>query len=169
MKMIVTLLATLCFAILSAGVSAAHDYRAGALIIHHPTIKAMPPGASVASGGMSITNSGPDADRLIAVLTPAAQTIQFHDMRMEGDVMIMRQLEHGIEIPPGQTVALAPGAPAGQTMALAPDGLHLMLMGVTKPFAEGEQVPATLQFEKAGPVAVEFLVIPVSGADPMTH
>ena len=51
-----------------------------------------------------------------------------------------------LEIPPGATVTLEPG------------GTHVMFMGLTAPFAEGDKIDATLVFEKAGEVAVRFNV-----------
>jgi hypothetical protein len=40
-------------------------------------------------------------------------------------------------------------------VALAPGGLHVMLIGLTRPLAAGERVPLTLRFERAGAVTVE--------------
>ena len=58
----------------------------------------------------------------------------------------------GIEIAPGETVTLAPG------------GMHVMFMGLDgDPFEEGERIPATLVFERAGEISVEFWVEPRDG------
>jgi hypothetical protein len=58
----------------------------------------------------------------------------------------------GIEIAPNETVTLAPG------------GMHVMFMGLDgDPFEEGERIPATLVFERAGEIAVEFWVEPRDG------
>jgi copper(I)-binding protein len=54
--------------------------------------------------------------------------------------------------------------PAGATVTLAPGGLHLMFMGLTAPFVEGESVPVTLKFEKAGEVTLDLSISGV-GAD----
>jgi copper(I)-binding protein len=75
-----------------------------------------------------------------------AARLEVHEMTMTGGVMRMRPLSGGLAIPPGQTVALAPG------------GYHLMLIGPKRPFRLGAQVPATLRFAKAGPVKVTFVV-----------
>ena len=66
-------------------------------------------------------------------------------MRMEGDVMRMRQVD-AIELPPGATVELKPG------------GMHLMLMGLKQPLKADDKVPLTLRFEKAGEVTVQMSV-----------
>jgi copper(I)-binding protein len=72
-------------------------------------------------------------------------------MAMEGEVMKMRQVTNGIEIPAGQTVELKPG------------GLHLMFFKVSEPFQEGATVNVTLTFERAGAVDVALPVGPARG------
>jgi copper(I)-binding protein len=74
--------------------------------------------------------------------------VEIHVMEMANDVMTMRPLVGGLEIPAGATVELKPG------------GAHLMFMMVTEPFKEGGEVPVTLEFEKAGKVD---LTLPVTG------
>jgi copper(I)-binding protein len=66
-------------------------------------------------------------------------------MSMEGAVMQMR---------PAGPLPI----PARQSVTLAPNGLHLMFMGVTQPFAEGEEIPVRLSFEHAGAVDVSLPV-----------
>jgi periplasmic copper chaperone A len=78
-------------------------------------------------------------------------------MAMEGDVMKMRPMSDGIVIPAGETVSLEPG------------GLHVMFMGLSSPFIEGETVTVTLTFEKAGSVDVELAVGGVSAAAAEAH
>jgi copper(I)-binding protein len=68
-------------------------------------------------------------------------------MKMDGDVMKMFELPEGISIP------------AGSTVELKPKSLHLMFMGLAKPPVEGEHFTATLTFEKAGTVEVQFDVL----------
>lgn len=67
-------------------------------------------------------------------------------MAIENDVMKMRQLPDGIEIPAGATVELKSG------------GLHVMFMRIKHPFKEGEKFTATLNFEKAGKIDVDFKI-----------
>ncbi|MBO0905986.1 copper chaperone PCu(A)C [Jiella sonneratiae] len=135
--------AIICAASLPAG---AHSYKVGTLEIGHPWSRATLPNAPVAGGYMTITNTGKTADRLLGGTTPAAAKVELHEMKMEGDVMTMRPLKEGLELPPGETVRLAPG------------GYHLMLMKPSKRFEEGERVPLTLTFEKAGEVKVDLAV-----------
>ncbi len=105
---------------------------------------------------MKITNNGTTPDRLTGGTTEAAQKFEIHEMSMDGSVMKMRELPNGVEIPPGGTVELKPGS------------FHVMMTGIAKPFVKGERVKASLTFEKAGKVDVEFAV-DAAGANPMEH
>ena len=44
--------------------------------------------------------------------------------------------------------------PAHGTLLMKPGGYHIMLMGLTQPLKEGEEIELTLIFEKAGEVKV---------------
>lgn len=131
----------------------AHDgvIHLGSINISSPFTRATLPNAPVGGGFMSIENTGAEADMLVSVSAAPdlAGAAQIHTMAMDGDVMKMRQLVDGLEIPSGETVVLAPG------------GNHIMFMGLKKPFVEGQSVKVTLTFAKAGSVEVE---LPVLGA-----
>ncbi|OBZ92444.1 hypothetical protein ADU59_27330 [Pararhizobium polonicum] len=120
--------------------------RAGALEISGGTVKAMLPGAKVGGGGFIVKNDGSDGDMLVSVESPAAGRVELHEMTMQNDVMKMRKLEQGVAIPAGETVTLESG------------GLHLMFMDVKKPFTEGDSIPVTLTFDKAGKVSYVLAV-----------
>jgi copper(I)-binding protein len=142
--------------LLIASPAVAHDYKLGALEIGQPWARATPPTAPTGGGYLSVKNTGTEPDRLISISSPAAQTVQVHQMKMEGNVMRMRELDSPLEIKPGETVTLAPG------------GLHLMMMGLKAPLKQGEKVPLTLVFEKAGKIDVEMAVVAM-GASPKHH
>lgn len=124
----------------------AHEFMAGSLHIDHPWARATPPGANVAGGFMEITNTGDAPDRLFGGSSAMAERVEIHSMDMADGVMRMRPLADGLEIPSGESVSLAPG------------GLHIMLIGLTAPLAEGDSVPVTLMFEHAGSVDIELSV-----------
>jgi copper(I)-binding protein len=147
------ILASLVLLLAWDGVAFAHSYKLGALEIGYPWARATPPTAPAGGGYLTIKNAGTAPDRLVEVRSPAAAAAQIHEMKMEGNVMRMRELAGGLEITPGATVALAPG------------GLHLMLMGLKAPFKQGEKVPLTLVFEKAGSIDIELTVVAM-GATP---
>jgi periplasmic copper chaperone A len=106
--------------------------------------RAMLPGQPAGGGYITITNRGTQADRLLSASSPRAGRVEIHAMEIVDDVMTMRPVGDGLAIEPGETVTLAPG------------GLHVMFMDVRGPFAEGESVSVTLEFEKAGPAEVSF-------------
>lgn len=94
-----------------------------------------PPNARNAGGFLSIYNYSSDANRLVSASSPVAERVELHTMTMENDVMRMREMEDGIELPGEAQVDLEPG------------GLHIMFMGLSGPFVEGDEVPVTLVFE----------------------
>lgn len=120
---------------------------AGDLELTAAFTKAMLPGQPVGGGFVTVENKGSADDKLIGATSEQAGEVQLHEMSMEGDVMKMRQLTDGIAIPAGSKVELVPG------------GLHLMFYKVSAPFAVGQTVKVTLQFEKAGNVDVVLPVV----------
>jgi periplasmic copper chaperone A len=129
----------------------AKDYHAGSLDIAGPWSRATPQGASVAAGYLTIKNTGSTADRLVGGASDAAAKFEVHEMSMDGGVMKMRPIQGGLEIKPGETVELKP------------QGLHIMFVGLKKPLKQGDHVKATLEFEKAGKVDVDFDVTGMGG------
>ncbi|TIS27249.1 MAG: copper chaperone PCu(A)C, partial [Mesorhizobium sp.] len=124
----------------------AHEFKVGDLKIVHPWSRATPPGAKVAGGYFSITNTGSSPDRLLSISSEISAKTELHEMGVKDGVMTMRPVSGGLEIPAGGKVALAPG------------GYHLMFVGLKRQPKQGKTFPATLTFEKAGTVAVEFAV-----------
>lgn len=131
--------------ILIGGIAAAETYSTGGLQIGNPWARATPKGSTVTAGYLTITNKGPEADRLIGGSAAAASRFEVHDTVTEKGVARMRQVT-SLEIKPGQTIELKPG------------GMHVMLMGLKQPLSKGQTVKGTLVFEKAGTIAVEFTV-----------
>lgn len=128
------------------GCDPAATFTVGDLAISGAFSRAMLPNAEVAGGYLTIVNGGGDNDVLVGATSEAAETIQLHQMKMEGDVMKMSAVPDGVAIGAGETVVLAPG------------GLHLMFMGIGKPFKEGECVEVALSFERAGEVPVTLSI-----------
>jgi copper(I)-binding protein len=131
------------------------DYKLGAIEIGQPWTRATPPTAESGGGYLVLKNTGTTPDRLIAVKSPAADKVEIHEMKMDGNIMRMRGVEKGIEIPPGATVELKPG------------GFHVMFMGLKAPFAKEAKVPLTLVFEKAGSIDVDLMVQAMGALAPM--
>jgi copper(I)-binding protein/uncharacterized protein YcnI len=130
---------------------------AGDIEIGAAWARATLPGQKAAGGYLTIANTGGEADRLVGASSPLAGKVEVHTMEVVKDVMTMRPVEGGLEIPAGGTVELKPG------------GYHLMFMDVTAPFAEGETVPVTLEFEKAGSTELMLPVRVVKGSGDHGH
>ncbi len=144
-------LAAIFAAALAATPAFAHDTEIGDLMLENPHSRATPSTARTGVGYLTIRNNGAEADRLVAVACDCAEASEIHTMTMENNVMRMRELPDGLEIPAGGMIELKPG------------GLHLMFIGLKAPFAEGETVEASLTFEKAGSADVIFAIGPLGG------
>lgn len=134
--------------------SNAQEVKAGDLVIAHAWSRATPSGAKVAGGYLTIENKGATPDRLTGGSSDVAGRFEIHEMAMNNGVMTMRPLDKGLVIEPGKTVKLAPG------------GYHLMLMDLKSPLKQGDKVPLTLEFEKAGKVALSLDVQGVGAQAP---
>jgi len=124
----------------------AHEFKARTIIINHPWSRATPAVAPSAGGYFTVINTGTEPDRLVSIASPLAERVEIHESSIVDGVARMRPLPHGIEIAAGETVELQPGK------------IHLMFIRPSAPLVEGERFDATLFFEKAGDVDVEFAV-----------
>lgn len=110
---------------------------------------------------MTIRNTGTTDCTLSAISTPAAEKAELHTHKDEGGgVMKMVKMDGGITIPAGAEHQLARG------------GDHVMLMGLTSPLKNGQEVTLTLDF---GPCGTVETVLPVdnerkpAAMAPMNH
>lgn len=103
---------------------------------------------------------------LVGVATPVAGVAEVHEMKMDGDVMRMRAVPGGLDLPAGKTVALTPG------------GYHVMLMDLKAALPKDTTIPLTLTFKDAKGVETrQELMVPVAttapggagGAAPASH
>lgn len=140
-----------------AGSALAHEYTLGNLEIDHPHARATMPNAPVAGGYMTIRNTGDAPDVLVGGTASFAGMVQIHEMTMDGEVMKMRPVEGGLEIPAGGEVVLEPG------------GYHVMFIGLKEPLREGDKRAVRLEFRDAGAIDVEFNVEAMKPADGAGH
>ncbi|MGP1358079.1 copper chaperone PCu(A)C [Roseicyclus sp.] len=106
-------------------------------------------GAMAQSGAvfMSIYNHNDHADVLIGAESDVAERIELHTHIQSADgVMRMVEVEGGIPLGADETVLLERG------------GLHVMLLGLTRPLEHGDTFPLTLIFETSEPVTIEVPV-----------
>jgi copper(I)-binding protein len=102
---------------------------------------------------MSLTAS--EGTKLVGLSTPVAGVAEVHEMKMEGDVMKMRAMPGGLDLPAGKTVELKPG------------GYHVMLMDLKTPLAKDSTIPVTLLFKNAKGVESKLnITVPVSVTAP---
>jgi copper(I)-binding protein len=139
---------------LAQGQDMGQTVKAGDLVISQPWTRATAGGAKVGGGYLTIENKGTVADKLVGGSTDAAGKLEVHQMTTSNGVMKMHPVEGGLAIEPGKTVKLAPG------------GYHLMIVDLKHPFKQGEKVPVTLEFEKAGKVAVSLDVQGIGAREP---
>jgi copper(I)-binding protein len=141
--------------LLSPIAAVAHEvFTLGTLEISAGFTRATLPNAPVGAGYLTITNKGTADDTLLSAASPVAGVTQIHEMKMEGDVMKMNEVEGGLVIPAGQSVMLAPG------------GFHIMFMELKEPLVEGAMVPVTLTFATAGTIEIELVVGSINADEP---
>ncbi len=144
-------------ALLSALIAAparAEEVKAGDLVITQAWSRATPKGAKIGSGYLTIENKGSAPDRLVSISADIAGKVEVHEMAMNNGVMTMRPLDKGLTVDPGKTVKLAPG------------GYHLMMFDLKSPLKQGDKVPVTLEFEKAGKVQLSLDIQGVGAQGP---
>jgi copper(I)-binding protein len=113
--------------------------------------RATPPHAS--TGVIYMTLTSPGGDKLIGASSSVATEASVHETQMQDNVMRMRPIVGGLDLPAGKAVSLAPG------------GYHIMLEGLKAPLHAGQSVPVHLTFEKAPPQDITVQVRAVGRAD----
>jgi copper(I)-binding protein len=111
--------------------------------IGEPWVRATVAAQKATGAFMTLTSVQPV--KLVSVSSPAAGVVEMHEMKMENDMMRMRQMPT-LDLPAGQLVKLAPG------------GYHLMLLELKQPLKEGDKIPLTLEFEDAKKVRSKVVV-----------
>jgi len=142
-----TLICAAIAATLTVGSAFAHEYTAGSLSIDHPMAFETAPNVNVGGGYMTITNTGSTDDVLKEVRVDGIPRVELHLSETDENGVARMAKQDGITIPAGETVTLKPG------------GLHVMFMGLRDdPFELGEKIDATLVFQSAGELSVQFTV-----------
>jgi copper(I)-binding protein len=147
--------------ILTGGMSHAHGHAApGEASLGDIAVTGAFARAAAAPGGASAAymtlNAASSPDRLVSAASPAAARVELHTHTLDAQGVARMMQVQAIEVAPGSPTELKPG------------GLHVMLMGLTAPLAEGQSIPLTLTFEKAGAVTLDVPVRAV-GSMPMSH
>ncbi|MGK0370070.1 MAG: copper(I)-binding protein [Glaciecola sp.] len=105
--------------------------------------------AKTGAAYFSVTNNDSETIVLTSVVVDEsiAMMAQLHHTVMEDDMMRMQELEDGIEIKAGATVELSPG------------GMHVMIMGLQKPFNKGESIEIELHFKDGSQLTQIFPIL----------
>lgn len=133
-----------CLVLLAAAASAAAP---PALTAQDAWIRATP-GVDVAAAYLTLRNSGSQPVLVTGVRSPAADSAMIHETTLSNGESTMRP-HASLRIAPGETVRFAPG------------GLHIMLHGLKRPLAVGEEVPVTVLLEGGGSVTALARVRPL--------
>jgi copper(I)-binding protein len=141
----------LCLA--SALLFSSFSFAAESIEIHDPYARAVPPGQPNSAAFMQLQNTTQTDLAVIAAQSSVSEVTELHTHTDVDGVMQMRQVD-SITVPAGETTELKPG------------GLHIMLIGLKQPLADGDQIDLTLSFSDG---SVTELTLPVRHAMPMGH
>ncbi|GAA3373137.1 hypothetical protein GCM10020367_31880 [Streptomyces sannanensis] len=100
-----------------------------------------PVDAEMAGGFLTVSNSGPAADKLTSVTSSLSSDITIHETKNQ---KMQRATSFDV--------------PANGTLDLERGGSHIMFMGLKEKPKPGQKVPVELHFEKTGTVKVELPV-----------
>jgi len=122
--------------------------------IKNAWVRATVQGQKATGAFMSLSSA--EGSRLKSVSSPVAGVSEVHEMRVEDNVMKMKALPNGLELPAGKTVELKPGS------------YHVMLMDLKSALPKDSTVPLTLVFVDAkGVESKTELTLPVVAMSPM--
>jgi copper(I)-binding protein len=104
------------------------------VVVDQPWVRTTVAQQSTSAAYMTITSAR--GGKLVAASSPLAGAVGVHEMKMDGDMMRMRD------------VATLP-LPAGKPVELKAGGFHMMLTGLKAPLKAGDVVPIKLVVEDA--------------------
>lgn len=129
---------------------------AGAIHAMEPSVRMAPPGQDQTGAYVTLHNADQRDHALVKAASPAARATELHTVVDEGGIKKMR---------PVPKIDIAAG---GQTR-LQPGGLHIMLIGLKQPLAEGTNVSITLTFEDGSSKDISAPVRAITAPATMPH
>ncbi len=115
------------------------------ILIEDAYVRASSKLAKSAAAFMEIRNTSSRGDRLLDVKSDIAKKVELHThIKSDDGVMKMRRVEEGFVILGNGVLQLERG------------GDHIMFMGLSQPFVDGEAISLTLIFETAGSIELEI-------------
>ncbi|QXT40704.1 copper chaperone PCu(A)C [Gymnodinialimonas ceratoperidinii] len=134
-----TLLAT-AFAVLPT-LASAH------MVIEDAYARASSPVAQTGATFLTLFNHSDTDDRLIGASSEAAERLELHThIEEDNGIMRMREVEDGFPVAAGERIHLTRG------------GMHVMMLGLTGPLVQGEEIEVTFTFEHADPVTQTIVI-----------
>lgn len=131
----------------SAAILMATTAFANGVEVHDPYARSASNMATTGAAFMVIHNHGGPDDRLIGATSDVAARVELHTHREdENGVMRMIHVEEGFDLPTDGEIIMERG------------GHHVMFMGLTQPFSQGDIISLTLVFEQAGNVQIDVPV-----------
>ncbi|MEZ5714098.1 MAG: copper chaperone PCu(A)C [Paracoccaceae bacterium] len=131
----------------SAALFLAAPAFADGIMVHDAYARASAMMSTSGAAFMMIHNATGEDDRLIDAKSDIADRVELHTHQEDANgVMKMIHVEEGFPLPKDGMIAMQRG------------GNHVMFLGLKHPLEQGEIVPITLVFEKAGEVTVEVPV-----------
>ena len=123
------------------------------VVVKDAWVRSSVPGQHATGAFMTLTAK--NGLKLVSVSSPAAGITEVHEMKMEGDIMKMRPVPGGLDLPAGKVVELKPG------------GYHIMLMDLKAPLTKDSSTTLTLVFKDTkGQTSKIDLKAPVTSAPP---
>ena len=93
---------------------------------------------------------GPKADRLLDVSSPVVIRTEIHESMTSGNMMSMKPIEGGIEIPAGGVVEFKPGGKHAMMFNVNPGILPPRTLPMNFTFASGERITVDAKVLRAG-------------------
>lgn len=118
-------------------------------------VRALPPGQPNTAAYLTVTNPGAATVTIVGASSAISNSAEIHTTREVDGLQRMERLTQ-LQVPPGGSVSFAPG------------GTHLMLLGLQRMPAPGEEVKLCLELAPAGEVCTDAPVRK-SAAGAQTH
>lgn len=103
------------------------------VVVEHGRVNSTAPGQTVTAGYLTLRNSSGKVATVIGASSPAASSVEIHDVSVTNGVARMRKLE---------TLSI----PAGSEVRFAPGGYHMMINGLKTRLVAGQVFPVKLHF-----------------------
>ncbi|MGB3483301.1 MAG: copper chaperone PCu(A)C [Mycobacterium sp.] len=100
-----------------------------------------------------LVNTGSTEVRMVSATSPAAGSVELHEVASDGGAMVMRQKDGGFVLPAASEVELGPG------------GDHFMLMDITEPLLPGDNITIVATFDDGSTLPITAQVRDFPGAD----